>query len=1566
MMTEFMPAVGKAMNNPLMEYQLLEFFTAGGDVKDWGKGAAELGQRLDSWEDGTGVLHTQAFLESQMAKNFDMPLSLILAQNRRFQRAKVLKSIGLGNSKGLVGSTQSRRAGLVNRFREQLTSGKKLSEDFLALPKKQQDEELYAMAYSMLGTGANDARGWWAKAGGFAKDKVNKPLHTFFTTAMLAGSPVRWMWKVVFMEEQLRAAIFNMPSAYVNPMGYAIDFWRVKMLGRTQQRSQTALAHVTRSRDTILDGATNAGHGRKLIEQSLGKPLADDLFKGKTINDLSDVRKTLGSFLNGQLIDERSTKHLVGGARAQMKMKKLSRQLGRDKAYRTKHRLTDDFNPKDDLTEINQNFISDAFSHETAKAASGTTAHRWKPGANSMPHENRKTYGQAWGGEVHRLNEDQGLKFATRRMLALEGGGRIPAELSGEAFAQTRAWEMVGANARRKFPGLTDAETAERYLTDVAQEYAEWILRPLMERTNRLDLLTDLVENKKIVSGELDLNLKKGIGANNREMGDFAQNNIDLNFPSEIMSVFDNRFMDADNLGVWKNLTGKIIQFFGGEMSLALNRRPAWMKVRNRWFKQYQAHGMPARLSNELAEIKANEMVNYVMYNMSEAPAMVKKLNKGIPFFGALYEVMGTWTYKLPKASAGYWVAGVPVFARKMSRIMQGMVRIGLVHAEVDEATGKTVFTMNLDREPDQISTPLGQALSQAGYGMRRGPEVVFSHLAAMLHGTMPWDELNDKDKASLALTEEGFQINLGNPIDPFSAGPLSFAQFQIGQSPQMNLITSTALNVIQPASGPQRTTTDANETLADLAERLDVPFLELLRRNQGIIFEMDKGRDIYNALFVGTVAPSEISLPEGLAVEIPGSSVFSTLVEEGFFPFGHVETPQGVLTAILPTMFQYALKGFGIHAQPTSEEWLEGGLEGAAAAFAQTTGRAAMMGQFNEAIMYLESTERIFSEGILPLSHKVQGLRDADLGEGEQSAEYEAAFKELEEAGTNAWIKVQDIAGSSMLMRGFAGALFPNSGRHRRQNQDLLNDYFASKEFADDLRATYDDPSLAVIPEMRHFNSPEEMADFFDQVGNWLFDPTGDTTRAHVREEYPDLLAYLSPKTFWDNEGVAPQDVSFDEWNDQVERGDIKPVALPVMIARTQMNAVDADHYVERVARYGANPAENAANALDDYAGFMEMQDVFYSAKDAVYMWDDMHGGEYLEHLNRKDDDYSLIEAKADDQRVVMEVLSDMLDWNLDDTMTVAEISDHKATVKKMMVIAGEMMDELRDPSDGSKAYDNPYEQEMNRWWTEVYTPYTDGLDELWDVVAQVRDNEEKSLAFEKIKQYQNKWARKRFPHPEDQSITFPSPLDVKWARKDDLEKQSTVQKRLTSPLEWLSLDDVDHIIELSGETSRTFFPTSIGDMVVYDEWTEMKVQIDEMQERGEITYSEATKAKKEVKQNVMERLIAEGRSDEVRYMLLWPIEKLYLLGQLPVELEYLIPPVRSIKENLAAIDKGPKSDVGRAALRVLYQDAINRGWADIAGFGNVLDNIGLNLYDEGDWDSLMPRLIADDWSDF
>jgi hypothetical protein len=55
----------------------------------------------------------------------------------------------------------------------------------------------------------------------------------------------------------------------------------------------------------------------------------------------------------------------------------------------------------------------------------------------------------------------------------------------------------------------------------------------------------------------------------------------------------------------------------------------------------------------------------------------------------------------------------------------------------------------------------------------------------------------------------------------------------------------------------------------------------------------------------------------------------------------------------------------------------------------------------------------------------------------------------------------------------------------------------------------------------------------------------------------------------------------------------------------------------------------------------------------------------------------------------------------------------------------------------------------------------------------------------------------------------------------------------------------------------------------------------------------------------------------------------------------------------------------VGDALLLPLYNSIINRTATD-QGYGNMLRDLGLTLFDESAYDALLPRLIVGDFSDF
>jgi hypothetical protein len=886
-----------------------------------------------------------------------------------------------------------------------------------------------------------------------------------------------------------------------------------------------------------------------------------------------------------------------------------------------------------------------------------------------------------------------------------------------------------------------------------------------------------------------------------------------------------------------------------------------------------------------------------------------------------------------------------------MDRLLRSMISTGVV--KVGEQDGRKNYELQFWREPD-TGTPLGDALSKIGYHIRRSPENVMAAVIEMLGNTSLTE--------GLAQSEAGYGFSVGNPIDPTDFGILSFAQFHAGLSPGANLLASTVRGKLIPAADVQRVESgDTDISLADLADNLDVDVADLARANRGLI-----PRDDYSSIFSDDADPAEIMVPAGSLVTIPNSSLFESLVADTFMPFGEIETPAGLIRGLIPSMYHHVARGLlGLHGTPSDGAWLDdsGELDSIPWFGLPNIDQAALNSQILEAFYYLESTEGTFTEQIFPLQQEYEAL--VAKGGGAKADEIKKELGALTDAALK---RATDMAGGGLILRGLGGAFFPNTGRTLRKEMDAIDAYWNSREFAEQLQGNDADGKKLVTVPLTRVSTPGDIDEFFSQVGNWMNDHTGDDARRWVAQNHPSLTAYLQPKTFWGPGGVPPEITSYEDYLDQIESGQRKPVPLAVAIQRHLHAGVENDYWTNFVGTFGNDPEEAVSAALDNYSTYSDLQDERSSAKDALFMSDDLHGGEYLEWLEGRgshdDDTYESVETAIDRQREAYDTLQTLLDFEFDTSMTAEEIRDHRKIVKTTLARFSEIIDELTGEREGSDEWKNPYELAMNAYWTEIYDGFESGADEIWDAIGSARDTEETSLAFENLKLYMNEWAQKRFTLFGRTDITYPSPLDIRWQRKNPDEQQAFVMKRSTLPLEWLNLDDVSRILEFAPPEAGRFFPTNHAEFQIYTAWTERKNEIDELAERGDITEGDRRKAQDAAEARVKTYLLENGREAEVAYMDMWPIEQLHVLGLLPPQLEYLMPEVRFVKETLNAEERGPRSQVGDKLLLPLYNALMNRAATD-AAFGDMLTDLGLTLFDESAYDALLPRLIVGDFSD-
>jgi hypothetical protein len=1524
LLNKVIPAIGDATKNPILRFNLVEIYRRSEGVRAYAKG-------LDEIVDEAGNIVRKPILPSQMQAAMPFPVREVDQIIGRYNQAGRMGGALVGTKRGLIPSTQHARSQLVQRLRNMVGD---------QLPADLADEDLYQMAYSWLGQGV-DPRGWASK---LVTNLGTKPMHAFntvFKKAMLGLRPFQWLFKVVLLEEPIRSHVYDMPNMYTKPLGWTQEIMSNHYLNKADDWARKNIEWVDDVRHQLMDGRKTVDEALDAIRETFGKA-ADDIIGERTFSSVQAVNKRLASWMHTAALDKTQAALLPG---SNLSRRMRAWRVSKASDIKSQELLSPSFRPVDDIEDIQHKTIYMLFGDELATSQSGVIPFNWDI---TMSTNARLRYGHAWGAKVIELTNDRATQWAMRRMLG-------DTSMSAEAFMQTSTWKLMKGNIRRFFPDeVDDIARVNRYFSEKVEPWVEEVLKPALSQgtVNRTDLLTELAERRRFVANmnghKYDIDLRSS-GSAQRKLADLTQDQATFArttpFPEEIASVaFNPRFLDASaDKNLFRRFIDWNIQVFGERATQHFNRRPFWRAQRRKWLDIYRGMGMPDGLAAELASTRASQMTNYVMYDISEAPTIIKKLNNVIPFFGATYEVLSTWLYKMPVATGGYWSLGAPGFARKIDRLMRSFISTGLV--KITEEDDRKNYELQLWREPD-VGTPLGDALSNIGYLLRRTPENAIASIAA-LAGI-------DSLQEGLELSEAGYGFSLGNPIDPTDFGVLSFAQFHVGLNPAANWITSQVMGRLLPAADVQRVESgDIETTLADLSDKLDVDPDDLVRANRGLFSPSD-----YAGIFSDDVDPADITIPAGSLVTLPGSSLFESVVEDTFFPFGEVDSPAGILRGVVPGMWQHVARGLGLVGTP-SDDALSGDLD-SIPFFGNVVDQSAVNSQLLEAFYYLESTEAVFSEKITPLVEEYDRLVDA--GGGARADEIKA---EIDQLSAEAVKRATDMAGGALILRGLGGGFFPNTGRVLRQEMEAIDSYWDSREFAEQLQGTDGDGVPLITTPLSRMKKPEDIEEFFTQVSNWLDDESGDAARTWIRQNHPTLAAFLQPKTFWGEAGVPPEIGNYEDYLDQIKSGERKPVPLAVAIQRHLHAGVESDYWSSLVSQFGNDPEAAISAALDNIHIYDQLQDDRFSAHDALDMMDDMHGGEYLKWLDERgshdDDTYESVEAARDRNREYMDTLSALLELDLDANMTEAEIRDHRSIIKTTIARLRELSADQDTPDTGNK---NPYELAFRAYWDEIYAGLNEQLDPIWDAISESTDTEETSLLFENLKLATNEWAGRRFTLFGRTDITYPSPLDVRWNRKTEDEQRAFAMKRSTLPLEWLNLDDVQRIMEFAPADAAAFFPQTREAMQVYTAWTVRKNEIDELAEVGAITETDRRDAQAEAENTVITYLQENGRSAEVAYMNMWPIEQLYVLGLLPQELEYLMPEVRFVKETLNAEGRGPRSRVGDALLLPMYNAIMNRAATD-QHFGSLLIDLGLTLFDESAYDALLPRLIVGDFSD-
>lgn len=1516
----FLRRLGRETGVPAFENELVQFYKGGG-VRNFSASGVDL---LD---DGKRI----PMLPTQMSNSMPLPVDVLTQVFTRARsitsRSKMARAMGF-NGRGL-GATKARRSQLVRRLRHQLGEQ----------AEGMSDDQLYDMAYSLVSPNSGlDGRGLWAgkmlpKAGSWGGQ-----LHSWFTKSMLVFRPIQWMWRVALLEEPIRAHLFNMPSLYTNPLQYMARARESHYIWNAQKWAQ---ANMSWSQDVL--GVLTKGTKEQMIERVTGLGMANDIFGNATPDTARGVRQAIESFVQNAVYGRTRPNKLNPIKRVPWAVKNRAHSLKTAERAMKKLDLPDDFVFQDEAREISQRLVSGYLGE--AVGASDRKLYQWSSG---MAEAEAFTHGRVWGAKLIEFVEDPfGRKALQRRAAILRGD--IP-DVTGHDLVNSSRWQLMAPDLRQKYPGLDDVTVAERYMDDMLGDEIDHLFDTFADGHSLdevADILDEFATSRRItatVGGEaIDWDLRSAnFGGGVRQVGDFtaaARHNNQVRIPSNLPSPsLDGRFMAEDDPGIPARMANWVLQTFGENATQTINRRPAWLHEYKRWYDNYTNLNVPAELAERLAIDNANKMVNHVFFNMDEAPYYVARLNKILPFFGATYEVMGTWAYKMPVAVGGSWPGGVGEFTRKFDRLIDGLVNVGLLSRE-KERDGRTTLTLNLVPPTSDAASEkeLGRFLQGAGYAAVNTLDQAVSTILGLEEG--------------LGLRSQGYRLAAGHPLNPQDYGILSFAQADVGFNPATNILVTALAGRIPGATGPRREVIQPGESVADAAERLDIDFEELVRYNRELFVDMEDfgSTDLYNALLSGQVDPEELVLPENSSVNLPGSSLWDSMADT-FMPFGEISSPHEFATNFIPGAFRWVMAGLALQNQPSDGFWKDSDLKGIFGGILPPVNQAQAASQLNEAFMYLEAHDLVNGKGPFTRIQEKEQRLQVLLNEG--NIEEANALKAELSLDTQAFLdRAQKVAAESLILRGLTGQMLPTTPGHVRLEAEKIREYWDTKDYADNLVGGNGESRL------KNFDSMEDYENYQEQLAAWLTDPTGDRARAVFSSNNPQLMAYLTPKTFYKN--PVPEVDGYEEYVRQIESGERESSPLHVTMWRARSTAIQSDYYNKFISTFGNDPMEAAAAALQNRQMYSELQDERDLAYQGLEMWDDMHGGVYD---TWRDENYQDVETWAQDQindklnkvRDNLQILFELED-NLDIEIDLEGIANLNSSVRGAIAEISDAIDQYNALSDRTITR-NPYEEAINRYFQEVYIPYSDEISQLYDKLPEVADSERVSLVFEQIKLLKNDLAGTEV-YLEGSETPFPNPLEYSWAGKPDEEREVKMQQWLSRPVEWMDLDQADRILDRAPQL-QGYLPSQPADFDVYREYTLRKIEVDEMFEVNEITRSQRTKMMDYLETELHKSLIEQGRGNEIIFSQMTPYEKLELSGLLPKNLEYLGDQVRYYKQVLAQAEETPGTVQGRIIVEPILNEIETAFFSD-PSIRETMQDLGINLFDDTNLDTFVLRLL-------
>lgn len=866
-------------------------------------------------------------------------------QAGRLRRAKSLQRLGGGSLVRGFGKTKTRRRDLVDAFKAKVKAKSPMDLDALELS----DDDWYALAFSQMAPfrDIGDGLGIISKImreGGTMWNEIRATFNIF----QLALNPVRWMFKVVGIEEQTRGQLAGLAGLYGHPIrriGIARDALAMRQVdgfhaGMNAGRQNAINAIV----DPLID-FRDRGKGKDWLLRELSELWEDAPIEKLSKLDVEDipgaVRREVNDAFRNRNVEAFSTYMSEDQLKAWTRMTKAQ------------ERLVKRYGPG--VVELTDELYDDIYFSDFYKTATddflGTPDGNIPlvPEGNAFP--GAKHFVDALQHELSSSWGRQALKFRRNQLRGNEE--RIKTELM--RFTRREDWTQMrptvedvisyelGVDATR----MSDLELAEAYFDNTYNRILDHYLDSHYTKgtVEELEVLESIIKNRELPlrnGGRISTEVNGGGVQAYRNWWENNSGNLWFNEPRVAKADVNPHGVFGEPLGGWRNLyrpmratrraLAGVTRVMGSKASAELTRKPMFLELTRQWTDHYTSLGVDPKMAVTMAKGRAAETINDLMYNMDNSTQMLLKFNQVVPFGAAMVEVAKVWLWDLPVKHLGGVGAGHLSLMHRLKRFEEAAVSAGIAEWQPQDPFDKESKRDSLVFYADTDQIQKGDFLKEGVWALLTAYEALGNGLGNL----RSWiyqeegaesDITSDAERPDKTRKEFHYGLSLApfRPFDAHNHGLMALTNIAFGQTPLTNwtlnkiaeipaIAKIDAINLLHSKNVQAKV--EPGDNLISFASENGIKVEHILMSMQNVEI-LERYPEFMEAVEAAQEADEpwwEIPLPEGILLDIPNTNNFHLLYEQFMNPFGRTEDFPDVIRNFVPNPIQQFFKAMGIN----------------------------------------------------------------------------------------------------------------------------------------------------------------------------------------------------------------------------------------------------------------------------------------------------------------------------------------------------------------------------------------------------------------------------------------------------------------------------------------------------------------------------------------------------------------------------------------------------------------------------------------------------------------------------